>query len=107
VRVGQGVGAVGAAEDGHVGDRVVGLADLGEVVLQAGEALVDDLSRTSPFMPPEWVYTAIVELPASVAMRRADSVCGPSSASSRAPISIRGARAVGSTFSRAHPTSVT
>jgi hypothetical protein len=55
VRVGQRVGAVGAAEHAHVGDRVVGLLHLVEVLLQAREAFVHDL-------PDEPVHAAEVRV---------------------------------------------
>ena len=39
-------------------------------------------------MLPKWVYTAIVDVPTSVAMRRAVTACGPSSASTLAADSM-------------------
>ena len=43
-------------------------------------------------MHPNWVYTAIVEVPVSAASRRVDNAPGPSSPSSRAAASSRARR---------------
>ena len=47
-------------------------------------------------MLPKWVYTAIVDVPTSAAMRRAVTASWPSSASTRAAASISRSATAGS-----------